>query len=106
MITTSTVKVELLPLEGGFRESCWFSAFTLPYVGVKPVQEEKFVEISTFPVFTGNLREKRDFLKFLLLYRFYPKPYGDGFLPYGDGFLPYGDGLAPLLLLLALVLGD
>ena len=37
-------------------------------VGVKPVQEEKFVEIPTptfFPVFTGNLREKRNFLRFL-----------------------------------------
>ena len=37
-------------------------------VGVKPVQEDKFVEISTptfFHVFTGNLREKRNFLRFL-----------------------------------------
>tara|TARA_Y100000310_G_scaffold302893_1_gene340729 strand:+ start:160 stop:411 length:252 start_codon:yes stop_codon:yes gene_type:complete len=37
-------------------------------IGVKPVQEEKFVEISTptfFPVFTGNLREKRNFFRFL-----------------------------------------
>ena len=36
--------------------------------GVKPVQEEKFVEISTptfFPVFSGNLREKMNFLRFL-----------------------------------------
>ena len=48
--------------------------------GAKPVQEEKFVEISTrptfFSVFTGNLREKRNLLRFLqisLLYRFYPK---------------------------------
>ena len=37
-------------------------------LGVKTVQEQKFVEISTttfIPVFTGNLREKRNFLRFL-----------------------------------------
>ena len=44
-------------------------------VKLKTVQEQKFVEIPTptfFPVFTGNLKEKINFLRFLQMYRFYP----------------------------------